>query len=210
MYVNWAQTMNLDCIHVWNGKLYNLIHSLVHPFNHSYLLLFFLNLVTSSIHFSFSFVVVQLLSRVWPLHCVIPGFPVHYLPEFAQTHAHWVGDAISTITFCHSLLLLPSIFPSIRVFSNESVFATGAQRISISPSYEYSGLISFRIDWSPCSPRDSQESSPASQFKGIHYLPFCLLYGPALTTVHDHWEDQSLDCIELCQQSNVSAFQHTV
>ena len=55
---------------------------------------------------------------------------------------------------------------------------------SISPSNEYSGLISFRIDWSPCCPRDSQESSTTSQFKSINSLALSLLYGPTLTSVH--------------------------
>ena len=58
--------------------------------------------------------------------------------------------------------------------------------------------------------RDSQESSPAPAFKGINSLAFCLLYGPALTSGCDHWEDHSLDYTDLCQQSNVSALQHTV
>ena len=53
-------------------------------------------------------------------------------------------------------------------------------------------------------------SSPAPQFEGINSMAFCLLYGPALTTVHNHWEDYSLDHTDLCWQSNVSAFQHTV
>ena len=70
---------------------------------------------------------------------------------------------------CYPLLLLPSIFPSIRVFSNESALCIRWPKycsfsFSISPSSEYSALISFRIYSSPCSPRDSQESSPASQF----------------------------------------------
>ena len=74
---------------------------------------------------------------------------------------------------CHPLLLLPSIFPSIRVFSNESVLHIRWPKywsFSISPTNEYSGLISFRIDWfgSPCSPRDSQESPPTPQFKSIN------------------------------------------
>ena len=70
------------------------------------------------------------------------------------------------LTLCHPLLLPPSIFPSIRVFSNESVLIRWPNycgfSFSISPSNKYSGLISFRMDWfgSPCSPRDSQESSP--------------------------------------------------
>ena len=61
--------------------------------------------------------------------------------------------------------------------------------------------------WSPCCPRDFQESSPASQFKGINSLVLCLLYGLAPTTVRDHWEDHSLDYVDLYQQSNDSVFQ---
>ena len=57
--------------------------------------------------------------------------------------------------------------------------------------------------------KDSQESSPTPQFKGISYSELCLLYGPALTTIHDHWEDHGLDYTDLCRQSNVSAFQRT-
>jgi len=87
-----------------------------------------------------------------PMDCSTPGFPVHYLlPEFTQTHAHRAGDAI-LILFCYPLLLPPSIFPSIRVFSNESVFHIRWPKyrsfsFSISPSSEYSGLIPFRIVW---------------------------------------------------------------
>ena len=81
-----------------------------------------------------------------------PGFPVHYqLPEFTQTHVHWVWDAIQPSHLCHPLLL-PSIFPSIRIFPNESVLHIRWPKywsfsFSISPSNEYSGLISFRMDW---------------------------------------------------------------
>ena len=76
------------------------------------------------------------------------------------------------LILCHPLLLPPSIFPSIRVFSNESVLHIKWPKycrfsFSISPSNEYSGLISFRMDWfvSLCSPGDSQDSSPIPQFK---------------------------------------------
>ena len=75
----------------------------------------------------------------------------------------------------------------------------------------------FRVDlpsdwlvWSPCCPGGFQESSPTPWFKGINSLAFCLLYGPPLTTVCDHWEDYSLGYMDLCRQSNISAFQHTV
>ena len=87
-----------------------------------------------------------------PRTCSTPGFLVlHHLLELAQTHVHRVGDAIHFILCC-PLLLLPSIFLSIRVFSNESVLHIRRPKywslsLSISPSNEYSGLISFRIDW---------------------------------------------------------------
>ena len=104
---------------------------------------------------------------------------------------------------CHPLLLLPTIFPSIRVFSNELALCIRWPKywsfsFSISPS-EYSGLISFRIDWfdllvwSPCSPRDSQESSPAPQFESINSSVLSYLYGPTLTSVHDYWKNHSFD-----------------
>ena len=103
----------------------------------------------------FIVIVVQSLSHVWlcnPMHCSTPGSPVlHYLPEFAHISVHWVGDA-NHLILCHPLLLVPSIFPSIRVFSSKSALHIGWPKywsfsFIISPSSEYSGLISFRIDW---------------------------------------------------------------
>ena len=94
------------------------------------------------------------------------------------------------LIFCRPLLP-PSIFPSIRVFSNDSVLPIRWPKywsfsFSISPSNEYSGLISFRMDWfgSPCSPRDSQESSSTPQFKSINSSALSFLYSPALTSIH--------------------------
>ena len=97
---------------------------------------------------------VQLLSRVQlcnPMDCSTPGFLVHHqLLELAQTYVHRVGDAIQPSHPLSSLVLLPSIFPSIRVFPNESVLHIRWPKYwsfssSISPSYEYSGLISFGL-----------------------------------------------------------------
>ena len=85
------------------------------------------------------------------MNCSTPGLPVHHqLPEFTQTHVHPVGDAIQPLILCRPLFLLPSILPSIRVFSNESTLCMRWPKywnFSISPSNEYSGLSSFRIDW---------------------------------------------------------------
>ena len=82
-----------------------------------------------------------------------PGLPIHHqLLESTQTHVHQVSDAIQPSHALSSLLLLPSIFPSIRVFSNESALHIRWPKywsfnVNISPSSEYSGLISFRMDW---------------------------------------------------------------
>ena len=87
------------------------------------------------------------------MDCSTPGFPVHHqLTKLAQTHVHQVSDAIQPSHPLSSLLLLPSIFPSIRVFSNESLLCIRWPKywsfsFSISPSNEYSGLIFFRMDW---------------------------------------------------------------
>ena len=119
------------------------------------------------------------------------------------------------LILCHPLLLLPSIFPNIRVFSNESVLCIRWPKywsfsFSISPFNECSELISFRIDWLqhksfqwifrvdflsdwlvwlPCSPRNSQESSPTPQFKSINSSVLSLLYGSTLTSIHDYWKN---------------------
>ena len=83
----------------------------------------------------------------------MPGLPVpHHVPNFAQVHVHCIDDNISNLVLWCPLLLLPSIFPSIRDFSNESAIGIRWPKywsfsFSISPSNEYSGLISFRIDW---------------------------------------------------------------
>ena len=87
-----------------------------------------------------------------PMDCSMPGLPVlHYLPEFAQTLIHCVKP-YSHLILCWPLLLLPSVLPSIRVFSNELALHIRWPKywsfsFSISPSNEYSGLISFRTDW---------------------------------------------------------------
>ena len=87
------------------------------------------------------------------MECSTPGFPVHHqLPEFIQTHVHWVRDTSNHLILCRPLLLPPSILPSTRVFSNESTLCIKWLKywsfsFNISPSNEHPGLISFRMDW---------------------------------------------------------------
>ena len=105
-----------------------------------------------------------------------------------------------TISSCHPHLCLPSIFPSIRVFSNESALCIRWPKywsfsFSISPSNDYSGLLSFSMDWFYLleSPTDSRESSPTPQFKSINSLALSFLYDPNLTSIHDYWKNNSFD-----------------
>ena len=133
------------------------------------------------------------------MDCGTPGLPDHHqLPEFTQTHVHQVGDAIQP---SHPLSSPSPPAPdpsSIRVFSNESVLHIRWPKywsfsFSISPSNEHPGLISFRLVGSPCSPRDSQESSPTPQFKSINSSALSFLHSPTLTSIHDQWKNHSHD-----------------
>ena len=89
------------------------------------------------------------------------------------------------LILCRPLLLLPSIFPGIRVFSSKLALCIRWPKLELQlqlgPTKEYSGLISFRIDLlagSPCTPRDSQESSPIPQFRSINFSALSFLYSP--------------------------------
>ena len=136
-----------------------------------------------------------------PMDCSIPSFPVHH-QSLSLLKLMSMESAMPSnhIILCHPLLLLPSIFPSIRVFSNESALRNRWPKywsfsFSISPFNECLGLISFRIGLvgSPCSPRDSQESSPTPQFKSINSSALTFLYSPTLTSRHDCWKNHSFD-----------------
>ena len=103
------------------------------------------------------------------------------------------------LILCCPLLPL-SIFPSIRVFSNESVLLMRWPKylsfsFSISPSNEHSGLVSFRMDWLDllAVQRDSQESSPTPQFKSINSSALSFLHSPTLTSIHDYWKNHCFD-----------------
>ena len=120
------------------------------------------------------------------MDCSMPGFPVHHqLPEFTQTHVHRVSDVIQPSHPLSSPSPPPYKLFSIRVFSNESVLRIRWPKywsfsVSISPSSEYLGLISSRIDWFD---RDSQESSPTPQFKSVNSLVLSFMYVPTVTSV---------------------------
>ena len=123
-----------------------------------------------------------------PMDCSTLGFPVHCFPELAQSHVHQGSDDIQP-----SYPLSSPSPPNLQSFPASGFFPLSALHIrwpkywsfsfSISPSNEHPGLISFRMDCgSPCSPRDSQESSPITQSKSINSSALSFLYGP--THIH--------------------------
>ena len=116
------------------------------------------------------------------------------------------------LILCHHLLLLPLIFLGIRVFSRSQFFTSGGQSVGVSTSasvlpmniqdfFPLDGLVGLL-----CSPRDSQESSPTTQFKSINTSALSFLYSPTLTFIHDYWKNHNFDWMELWQQSDVYAF----
>ena len=146
------------------------------------------------------------VARSWltlcdPMDYSIPGFPVHHqLPELAQTHAHWVGDAIQP---SHPLLS-PSP-PALNLSQHQGLF----QRVSslhqvakvlefqLQPqSFQWTFRTDFLWDWLvgfSCSLRNSKVSSPTPQFKDINSSAFSFLYSPTLTYIHDYWKKHSFD-----------------
>ena len=113
----------------------------------------------------------------------------------------------------HPLLLLPLIFPSIRIFSSESALCIWwpeywSFSFSISSSNEYSGLISFRIDWFDLLAIQGTLKSllqhHSSKASILQFSAFFMV--PTPTSIHDHWKKHGFDSMDLCQQSNVSAF----
>ena len=148
------------------------------------------------------------------MNCSTPGLPVHHqLPESTQTHVHWVGDAIQP---SHSLASPSS--PALNLSQHQSLFKW------VSSSHQLSKVLGVSVstsvlpvntqDWSPLGwtgwislqSKDSQESSPTPQFKSINSSALSSIYGPTLTSIHDHLTNHSLDKTDLCWLSNVSAF----
>ena len=195
----------------WNIYLQQIQHSLNYRHKMRSAIVTFITttlvLVTKSYIFPMLFIpgffgsVAQLCPTLCdPMNGSTPGLPVHHqLLEFTQTPVHWVGDAVQNLILCRPFLLLPSIFPSIRVFSNESALHIRWPKcwsfsFKFSPSNEHPGLI-FRMDWVDLLAVQGtlKKSSPTPQFKSINSSALSFLYSPTLTSIHDHWKNHSLD-----------------
>ena len=144
--------------------------------------------------------------------CSMPGFPVlHYFLEFAQTHVHWVSDAIQPS--CPLSHPSPPAF-NLSQHQGLSQWVGSLHQVDklLGVSASASVLpMNIRVDflydwlvWSPFNPRDLRESSPEPQFESINSSLLSLLCGPTLTSICDYWKNCSFDYMDLCQQSNVS------
>ena len=133
-----------------------------------------------------------------PMNCSTPGLPVHHqLPSSPKPMSIESVMPSNHLIFRHPLLLLPSIFPSIRVFSNESDLRIRWPKywsfsFNISPSHEHPGLIFFRMDWLDLlTVQGTLKSLLQHHSSEASVLSF--LYSPTLTSIHDRWKNHSLD-----------------
>ena len=165
-------------------------------------------LISSTIRFNTEFSSVQLSSVVQlcltlcdPVNCSTPGLPVHHkLPEFTQTHVRWVSDAIQLSQPLSSYsppVPNPSQHQGLFQWVNSSQEVAKVLEFQLQhQSFQWTPRTDLPQDGlvgSPCSPRGSQESSPTPQFKSINFLVLSYLHSPTLTSIHDHWENHSLD-----------------
>ena len=135
------------------------------------------------------------------MDCSMPGLTVHHqLLEFTQTLVHWVGDAIQP-----SCPLSSPSLPAFNLSQHQGLFQW------VSSSRQVAKLLDLQLQhqpfpwlfrtnflqdwllWSPCNPRDSQESSPTPQFKSINSLVLSFLYRPILISIHDYWKNNIFD-----------------
>ena len=145
-----------------------------------------------------------------PKDCSMPGFS--FLIIFQSLLKFVFSELLmpsNHLILCHPVLLLPLIFPSIRVFSSSHLVAKVLELHRQQQSFQGVPRVDILEDWliwSPCFPRDSQVSSPGPQFESINSSVLCLLYCPTLTSTLDYWKDHSFDYTDLYWQSGVFAF----
>ena len=189
LYVNFCCLVAKSCLTICDPKDFSLPGSSV------------LRISPARILVQFSSAPQSCLSLCDPTDCSTPGLPVHHqLLQFTQTHVHWVSDAIQP----PHPLLSPSP-PAPNFSQHQGLFkwvSSSNQLVKVlefqlqHQSFQWTlrtDLLQDVLDGSPCSPRDSQESSPTPQFKSIYSLTLSFLYSPTLTSIHDYWKNHSLD-----------------
>ena len=154
---------------------------------------------------------VRLFTTAWTAACQ-SSLPITNSQGLLKLMAIELVMPSNHLTLCHPLLLLPSIFPSIRVFSSESVLCNrwpkyGSFSFSIIPSKEIPGLISFRMYWLDLlAVQETLKSLLQHHSSKASILWHSAFFSPTLTFTHDYWKNHSFDWMDLCWQSNVPAF----
>ena len=135
-----------------------------------------------------------------PMNHIMPGLPVHHqLREITHAHVHWVSDAIQPSSSVVPFTSCPQSLPASGSFPMSQLFAWGGQSFEVSalapvlPWTPRTDLLKDGLVGSPCSPKDSQQSSPTPQFKSINSSVLSFLHSPTLTSIHDHCKNHSLD-----------------
>ena len=148
-----------------------------------------------------------------PMNCSTPGLPVHHwLPYSPKLMSIESVIPSSHLILCRPFSSCPQSLPASESFPMSQLFTWGGQSTGVSALASF--LPKKSQDWSPsewtlgspCSPRDSQESTLIPQFKSINSSALSLLYNSNLTSIPDYSKTHSFDYVDLCQQSNVSDF----
>ena len=156
--------------------------------------------IFSSVQFSFSSVTQLCPALCDSMNCSTPGLPVHHQPQsLPKLMSIEMMMPSNHLIHCHPLLLLPSMFPSIRVFSSESVLHIRwpnywSFSFNVSPSNEYSGLISFRMDWFDLLAIQGILKSLLQHYSSkASVLRHSAFFMVQLSSIHDYWKNHSLD-----------------
>ena len=215
MYIFFSTLIQLLSVEQWHAYyLSSLLEYKIHKSRDAVHLLFTLGQCLAHGQFSS----VQSLSRVrffatpWIAACQASLSITNSRSSLKLTSIELVMPSTHLILCC-PLLLLPPIPPSIRIFSNESTLHMRWPKywsfsFSVIPSKEHPGLISSRMDWLDLLAVQGTLKSllPTPQFKSINSLVLRFLHSPTLTSIRDHWKNHSLDQMDLCWQSYISAF----
>ena len=152
------------------------------------------------VSFQFSSVTQSCPSLCDSMNCCTPGLPVHHqLPEFTQIHVHWIGDAIQTSHPVVPFSSCPQSSPASGSFKMSQLFASDGQSIGVSASISVFSMNiqdQFPLGWTGWISLQSKglsRVSPTPQFKSINPSALSFLYTPTLISIHDYWQNHSLD-----------------
>ena len=160
----------------------------------------------------------SLVTQLCPIYSLWPHRPQHARPPCTAPTLGIYSNSSPLSQWFHSHPLTSPSAPTLNLSQHQGLFKWVSSLHQVAKVLEFqlqhqsfqwtprTDLLQNGLVGSPCSPGDSQESSPTPQFKSINSSVFSFLHSPTLTSIHDYWKNHSLDKMDLCWQSNVSAF----